>query len=366
MISPQLNKIVSLIAKVVDGEDLSSRESEEVFTNIFLYDNEGYHYTAFIAAIHTKGETPDELLGLIKTHEKLGARLKPKISPDKITDLSGSGGGSLKTFNVSTAASFIVSAAGYKVLKNVFWAVTSPTGSADIFETFGINLGKLTPGKIEKTLENVGICPIYYPLISPRLANRARVSKKVFVEKQIRIKSPFHLVSNVTTPVPMKYRIYGLYSEKHLETIGELFVKLGYEKTLTFYGSGGLPEISNVGKTIIVEQQGKKLKKRSLTPKDLGVKKARAEQIKTGGKEQNIIDLLRILQGKGKGAKRDLVAINTAAALYVLGESKSIADSVPKAQEIIKSGEGFSVLEKLVKAQGEQKLLDKWLAKANL
>jgi len=363
MVSLKLDQIMPLIAKVVDGENLSAKESEEVFTNIFLYDREGYHFATFYSAIHAKGETADELLGFVNTHLKLGTKLKPGVPTDKITDLSGSGGGSLKTFNVSTTASFIVAAAGYKVCKKAFYSATSPTGSADVFATFGVDIAKLTVKKIESTLEKVGICPIFHPFISPGLKYRGMLTKKFFVEKRIRVRSPSHVASNTYAPMPMKYRIYGIYSEKYLEVLGTLFAKLRFKKTLTFYGVAGLPEISNVGKTIIVEQIDRKFKKYSIKPSDLGIKKATIDQIKTGGREQNIIDFLRILLGKEKGAKADLAAINAASSLYVMGETKSIAESVPKAQEIIKSGEGFKVLEKLVNFQGNPKLLNNWLDK---
>lgn len=355
--------INQLLAKVVDGNDLTTKEAEEIFTKIFLYDSEGFHFATFIAAIHAKGETSDELLGLYKTNDKLGSKLKPKIPLNKTTDLSGSGGGDFKTINVSTAASFVVVAAGYTVAKQAFWGVTSPTGSADVFAAFGVDIAKLSTKQIEKALEQARICPIFYPYFSPKLKNRGVVSRRVYVEKGIKIKTPFHLVSNLYEPFPIKKRIYGLYSDKYLDTLGELFSKLGYEKTLTFHGEGGLPEVSNFGKTIVVEQQGKKVKRFTINPSDLGVKKVKQSQVKTGGREQNIIDFLQILLGKQKGAKSDLVAINAAAALHVMGETSSIKKSVPRAQEIIKRGDGFKVLEKLVNTQGDPRLLKSWLNK---
>ena len=363
MTSSKLDQIMPLIAKVVDGENLTAKESEEVFTNIFLYDTEALHFATIIAAIHTKGETSDELLGLCKVYEKLGSRIRPKIPIEKITDLSGTGGGSLKTFNVSTTASFVVAAAGYTVAKESFYRVTSPTGSADVFAAFGIHIADLTVKEIEKTLETVGICPRHIPSISPKFANLRKIIMKFFVENKIRIETSFHLVANIAHVVPMKYRIYGCYSEKYINVLARLFLKLGYDKTLTFHGVDGLPEISNVGKTIIVEQIGKRFKRYTIAPRDLGIKKATVDEIKTGGKEQNIIDFIRILLGKERGLKADLVAINAAASLYVMGETNSIAEAVPKAQAIIKSGEGFKVLEKLVNFQGNPKLLKRWVDK---
>jgi len=362
MTNPNLDKIVPILAKVVDGQNLTAQESEKVFTNIFLYDKEGYHLATIIAAIHAKGETADELLGFVNTYRKLGARIN-SLSSDKLIDLSGTGGGTFKTINVSTTASFIVAAAGYKVAKEAFYGVTSPTGSADIFLAFGIDIRKISKNVLEKTIKKVGICPYFGSFLSPSLANINQIDRKIFVDKRLHIRSPFHLATNIYSPALLKYRIYGCYSEKYLEVLGELFSKLGYERSLVFYGYPGIPEISNVGKTIVVEQNGKKFKKYILTPSSLGIRRAKPEDIKTGGKEQNIIDFLRILQGKERGPKADLAAINAAAAFYVLGESETIASSVPKALGIIKSGEGFRILERLVQAAGQPKLLQAWLTK---
>lgn len=363
----KLDKIMPLIAKVVEGNDLTAREAEDAFTTIFLHDHEGYHYSILISAIHTKGETPDELLGFHETYRKLSSKVKINGSrPKVVTDLSGTGGGRLKTINVSTAASFIVSTAGYTVAKTAFYGVTSPTGSADVFAAFGIDPANLKKKTIESALNNIGICPVYAPFFSPKFSNQRMLSKRFFGELKMKTKTPFHVATNMFSPLPIKRRVYGCYAEKYLMTLAEVFMKLGFKKTLTFYGEPGLPEISNVGKTIFVEQNGKNLKRYSLTPHDLGIKKATAKQIQTGGKRRNIIDFLHILMGKEKSAKSDLVAINAAASLYVLGETKSICDSVPKAQRIIKEGEGFKVLEKLVKHCGNYQLLQKWLRKASI
>ncbi len=363
METEKLNEVMPLIAKVVDGESLTAKESENVFTNIFLHDSEGYHFSTFISALHAKGETPDELLGLCMTHKNMGLTLKPKVSDSRLTDLSGSGGGVIKTFNVSTTASFIVSAVGYVVAKQAFWGVTSPTGSADVFAAMGINISELKGEQIERALERVRLCPFYLPAISPKLKNRGKVSKSVYIDKGIKIKTPFHLVSNAYSAIPMKRRIYGIYSERYLEVLAKLFFKLGYQRTLTIYGEGGLPEMSNVGKTTIVEQNGSKIKRHIIKPKDLGVKRVEQKKIMTGGKEQNIVDFLRILLGKQKGPKRDLALINAAASLYVLGETNTIIDAVPLARYALESGEAFRVLERLVAEVGDLKRLKGWMKK---
>jgi len=334
----KLHEIDTILAKLVDGNDLSAKEAEKLIYHIFVYDTDGMHYATWVGALHAKGETADELLGFLNATAKLAVKFKVSgFDINKTTDLSGTGGGNFKSINVSTAASFVVAAAG-----------------------FTVDFPKLTKEKVEQVLKEVGICPIFAPFISPKLANRSKISRKYFGEREVRVRSPFHLAANIYSPLPMKHRIYGCYSEKYLEVLAGLFKKLGFKRSLTFYAEIGLPEISNVGKTTIVEQNGNNIKKYVVEPKDVGVAEAKEEAIKTGGKEQNIIDFVEILKGKQKGAKSDLVAINVGAALYALEDVKTIADGTKKAQEILKSGEGYKKLEQLINKIGSLELLKKY------
>ncbi len=356
-----LAQIVPFIAKVVDGESLTTAQAQQAFETIFMYDKWGYHFLALITALHTKGETANELFGLIKARLKLGAKIKLDIPADLVTDLSGSGGGKIRTFNVSTTASFIVAAAGFKVLKNAYWAVTGLTGSADIFEAFGIRIKDLNKKKIARALKKVGISPIFYPLISPKLRNRGELSRKIFLKAGIKIRTPFHLVTNLISPVHMRYRIYGLYDKDYLETTSKLFIKLGYKRTLTFWAEGGLAEISNFGKTIVVEQAGKRIERYEITPEDLGLKRARVEDIVTLSRQENIKTFLRILMGKEQGPKADLVAANAGAAFYVMRKVSSLKDGVNLARKLIAQGDGFKVLKKIVAEMGDKRELSAWL-----
>ena len=254
----KLHKVDSILAKLVDGNDLTAKEAEELVHRIFVYDTVGMHFATWIGANHAKGETADELLGFLNATKRLATQFNLKLDKNKTTGLSGTGGGSFKSFNVSTTASFIVATAGYTVVNEVYFAVTSPTGSADVFTTLGVDFQKLTREQIEQTIKEIGICPVITPFISPNLANRGKLALKFFVERQVRVHSPFHLVSNLQLPLAMNSRIYGCYSERYLEVLANLFMKMGYKKTLTFHAKIGIPEISNVGETIIVEQNGNK------------------------------------------------------------------------------------------------------------
>lgn len=361
-----LKEATSLIAKVTDGNNLTAQESEKAFTDIFLHDEEGYHYLALCASLHAKGETSDELLGLCKSTAKLGEKLTPRVPAREITDLSGTGGGQLKTINVSTAASFVMAGAGYTVAKQAMFGITSPTGSADVFSAFGIETYALKLGQVNQALKKVGICPYYIAPLSPKLKNRSLLARKIFAEKGITIRTAFHIAAFAYSPTLLKRRIYGCYSEKYLEVLGELFSKLGNERTLVLYGADGFPEASNVGKTIVVEQTGKKIKKYTLIPKDFGLRKAKIDEIRTGGKESNIIDFLRVLSAKEKGAKRDIVLANASVSLYAMGKVKSFAEGTKLAGKIIDEGLAFDKLSQLVKRLGNKQSLETWAKKAGL
>ncbi len=356
----KLHEIDTLLAKLVDGNSLTTEESERLFSTIFINDISGFHFTALMSAVHAKGETVDELLGLINVYKRNAVKLNLKANVEKTTDLSGTGAGKFKTINVSTTSSFVVAAAGYTVAKASYYGITSSAGSADLFAIFGIDISKLTKELIEKTLDKVGICPFYTFFISPKLENRGKLFKLVYKDGELRVRTPGHLTTNAFSPFPINHRIYGCYSERYLEVLANLFKKLGYKRTLTFYADIGMPEISNVGKTTIAEQNGNEIKKYIVKPADLGVNEAKEEDIKTGGKEQNITDFVKILKGKKKGAKSDLVAINAGASLYALGDVKTIAEGTKKAQQILLSGAGYEKLYKLVALIGSSDLLARW------
>ena len=213
-----------VLQKVVDGINLSAFETEQVFLDIFKNDKEGYHYLALCSALHAKGETVDELYGLCRATMKQSIRLRPNVPSEKLTDLAGTGGGKLKTINVSTLASFIVCAGGYAVAKQAFWGVTSPTGSADIFKAFGVDILSLKKRQVLEAIEDIGISPCFYPALSPKMRNRSKLSKKIFNQKGLHIRSPFSLAAFAYSPFPLKKRVYGCYSAQYLDKLGDLQV----------------------------------------------------------------------------------------------------------------------------------------------
>ena len=355
-----LKKFIPLLAKVVDGENLTIEESRYAFETILRHDADGYHYTSFISAIHAKGETADELMGFIRVMQKALTPLATKIDENRIIDVSGTGGGAFKTLNVSTTVSFVVAAAGYAVGKAAYHGVTSPTGSADAFQAFGVDITKLNKKLVEETISTVGVCPFFLPYLSPGLENASKLAQKVFIEHQVLIRTPFHLATGAFSPYKTNRKLYGCYSKSYLPILAELFKKMGYKKSLVVHGAIGMPELSNVGESVVAEQSNEKIKIYTIRPEDVGITRSSPEEIRSRGREDNIINLLKVLKGTAHRAKTDLIIMNAGAALYALDGADSLARGIEKARDVLLSGKPYEIFTKLIKKVGSTEKLKAW------
>lgn len=361
-----LSDATPFIRKVSEGQNLTAEETERALDLVIKEDTEGWFIWSLLLALHTKGETGDELLGFCRSYVKRLPKLNPKVDVENITDTSGTGGDRLKTFNVSTTASVVLAGADIKIAKQAFFAVTGLSGSAEIFGAFGVDIMKIRTKQVEKTLETIGICPYLKEVIGKTAGLENLMVTQRMSDKGLKLASPLHLVANVATPIKMKRRVYGCTWEKYLPILAELFQKLGYTKGMVVYGVDGIDEVSNIGKTKIVEYTAKQRKVYTIDPGDLGLKKAKYEDIQAISRERNIIDFLRILYGREKGPRRDIVLANAAASLYVMDRVKDLAEGVKLAGKIIEEGLAFKKLEALVDFLGDKNLLNQWKKKAGI
>lgn len=354
-------ELIPLIQKITERQNLTVAEAEKAFTILAKEDLESYFFFTFTAALHTKGETSDELLGFIKSIERAIPKVKPNINTERMIDVSGTGGDTIKTLNVGTVAAFILAAHGIPVAKQSFFAVTGITGSADLLQTFGVDPLKISiagPENVKHIFEKTGLVTYAVHFLAKP---EDQVGGTKFVNKRREIGlnfiTPFHLASNVYSPFPMKYRVYGMFNDKYLRVIAMLFQKLGYIRGIVCYGVDGLDEISNIGPTKIVEFLHSELKEYTITPDKLGVKKVKPNEIKAVDREGNINDFLRVIYGKEKGPKRDLVAINAGAAFFILNEVKSFKEGTGLAIELLNNGQTADKFEDYVKTVGDIKKL---------
>lgn len=365
-----LPDIIPLIQKVTEGQNLTVEEAEKAFTLLQGEDLEGYFFFTFLAALHTKGETSDELLGFCKANEKFVLSFDIGIEPDKIIDLSGTGGDKVKTPNVSTAASFIVASRDIAVAKQVFFAVTGKLGSADLMLSFGIDplaLSREGPAKLKNIFQETGLI-IYHALSMVNPEEVKGLLNWVNKREEIGLNhvTAYHLAANAFSAIPMKRRIYGVFNERYLRSLAEMFQKLGYSKGLVFSGKDGLDEISNVGETEIIEFSGSKLKKYTTSPDDFSINTAKINEITINSRETGICDFLRIIYGKEKGPKRDIVCINAAVTFYVMEEVSNFKEGTKLAASLIDNGKAASKLEDYVRCCGNMDKLNQWRQKASI
>jgi len=362
----RLREISPLIHKISEGQNLTAEEAQLAFDVCTQEDEEFYYWVALTMGLHAKGETSDELLGLARSTERFAPRIDLAIDPSDIIDVSGTGGDSIKTLNVSTASAFVVAASGVWVAKQGFRSVTGFTGSVDILEELGINLmdSYRTPRAVAETLSAAGIVIFFTPFLSEKFRYRSLLPRKM-AEIGLRYKWPFHLAAFAYSPVPMTTRLYGVYSPKYLRVLAELFQKLGYERGIVCYGEPGLDEISNLGETQILEFSADSIEEYRVMPRDLGLRQAEATEIQTSSKDENMADFLRVLYGVETGPKRDIVAANAGAALYLMGKADDLGSGVTLAQELIAEGAAADKLRDFVGvAASEERLAqleERWL-----
>jgi anthranilate phosphoribosyltransferase len=164
----------------------------------------------------------------------------------------------------------------------------------------------------------------------------------------------------------MERRIYGIFDKKYLRVITELFQKMGYKKVLVFHGEDGLDEVSNVGKTSICELSNGSIKEYSITPEELGIKRAKIDDIRAKSREGNIIDFLRVIYDRDRGPKADLAYLNAAAAFYVLDRVSTIKEGIELAKYLVERGRVVEKLEQFIKNQGSIEKLEAWKKKAQV
>ena len=344
------------IRKITERNNLTVDEAKQAFAILFENDVESYFFFAFTAALHTKGETSDELLGFCKANEQIVPKVKLSIDSQNILDNSGTGGDMIKTFNVSTAAAFILASANVYMAKQSFFAVTGFTGSGDLMASFGVNvmdICKKGTKNVVDILEKAGIVTyvaqfLGHPDKSKGILNWANKRREI----GLNFVTAFHLAANAYTPIPMVRRVYGMFDKKYLRTTTELFQKMGYKRALVFHGDDGIDEISNIGKTSVCELSDDEIKEYSLTPEKLGLKKAKIDDIRATSREGNIADFLKVIYGYDKGPKADLVYANAAASLYVMDKVSTLKEGIESARSLINSGKALEKFESYVKNYG--------------
>ncbi len=326
------------IGKVVGGEDLSFREAQEVMEEIMSGEATPAQIGALLVALRMKGEKPEEIAGMAISMRRKAVPVRPRRKD--LVDTCGTGGDGAGTFNISTAAAFVVAGAGLGVAKHGNRSVSSRCGSADLVEALGIKL-ELPPEELARCIDEIGIAFLYAPFLHPAMKHATPP------RREIGIRTVFNILGPLANPAQVKRQIIGVYDPSLTEVLAEVLRILQAEHALVIWGDGGIDELSLSGPNKITELKGGEIRTYFLDPQDLGLPKAPAEELRGGTPEENASLLLRILEGRERGPLRNAVLLNSAAALVAGGKAEDFREGLKLAAEALDSGAALAKLEAL-------------------
>ncbi|WP_094226693.1 anthranilate phosphoribosyltransferase [Methanolobus psychrotolerans] len=321
------------IKKVSENNNLTIQEAEDAITQIFT-DATDAQIAGLLIALKMKGETADEIAGFAIGMKKAANTIKPDVK-GVLVDVVGTGGDRHNTINVSTASAIVTAAAGVVVAKHGNRSITSLSGSADVLKELGIKVDK-SPEEVMGSIEKNGIGFMFAPIFHPAMK---RVGP---IRQEMGIRTVFNILGPLTNPANAKVQLVGVYDQKLCEPFAQVMKKLGVERAMVVHGDG-MDEISNISETYVAELKNGKITTYTLTPEELGISRAKANEIVGGTPKENALDIIYILKGE-KGPKRDIIVMNSAAVLYVAGKAGSIKEAIPIVEEIIDSGKAMKKL----------------------
>jgi anthranilate phosphoribosyltransferase len=346
------------IQKLIEGSSLTMDESGEIMREVMSGKATNSQTAAFLTALRMKGEVVEELIAFASVMRESSSQIHPHVQ-SRLVDTCGTGGDKIKTFNVSTAAAFVIAGAGVAVAKHGNRAVTSKSGSADVLEKFGLNLN-LQPKTVEKIIETVGVGFMFAPAFHPAMKYAAEP------RQEIGIRTVFNLLGPLTNPASANAQLLGVYDPKLTASMAYALQRLGCEEAMVVHGLDGLDEVSTIGKTAIAYLKNGQVTELETSPKDFGVKKASSADLKAATSEDSAQTLFKILHGNLSlnDPKAEFVLVNAAAGIIVGGEAADFKEGMAKAKKSIESGAAYGKLKGLVKASdGNMQKLEEFEAR---
>ena len=330
---------LSALNSVIDGNDLTENEMVSAMTDIMEGNVTDSQLAAFLTALHIKGETVAEIVGAARVMRAKAEKLNIKATP--LVDTCGTGGDGADTFNISTASALVAAGAGVNIAKHGNRAVSSRSGSADVLKCLGVNLDA-SLATVKRCVEKAGIGFLFAPLMHKAMKHAAGV------RKELGFRTIFNLLGPLTNPANAQAQVLGVFDAKWVQPLAEVLGDLGCSHALVVHGVDGLDEITLTGDSHIAELKNGKVKTYKLDPDELGLEICFSDELKGGTPEENAKMIEGILNGE-KGPKRDIVLLNSAAAIYVGGKAKSLELAVQCAVESIDSGKAREKLNELCK-----------------
>ncbi len=329
--------IKTAIARVVEEQDIHILDMENVMRQIMTGETTSAQIAALLVALRMKGETVDELTASASVMRELVTPVK--VDGEHIIDIVGTGGDGLHTFNVSTTASFVVAAAGGTVAKHGNRSVSSTSGSADILEAAGINLN-ISSHQVEQCIKELGIGFMFAPL------HHSAMKHAIGPRKEMAIRTMFNLLGPLTNPAGAPNQLLGVFDKHWLEPLAKVLKNLNSDHVMVVHSADGMDEISMADETYVCELKQGQLTQYTITPEQFGMARGSIEEITVNGAEESLNMVQSVLADEA-GPARDIVTLNSGAAIYCAGLSDTLDDGIEKARAAISSGAAKEKLTRL-------------------
>ncbi len=333
--------LLPYLERVAEKHNLSSEEAQEAMRVILAGQASQSQLAAFLVAMRMKGETAGELVGFARAMRAMAAPVDHGLTGEVILDTCGTGGDRSGTFNISTIAAFVVAAAGVRVAKHGNRAISSRSGSADLLESFGVRID-LPPADSARAIREVGIGFLFAPRVHAAMKHAAPV------RVDLKIGTFFNLLGPLTNPAGATSQIAGAPSDKAAGLIAEALASLGLVHGFVVHGSDGLDEITTTGTTLVFEIREGGVERRTLEPEDFAIRRAAPADLKGGDHARNFEIAQAILAGE-RGPRRDIVLVNSAAALVAAGKVDTFLEGMAIATLSIDTGAARRKLDELTR-----------------
>ncbi len=327
------------IGKAINFQNLSASEAEEAMNIIMSGEATPAQIGAYLVALRMKGETVDEITGSVRAMRSNALKVKVSDRSTPIYDVVGTGGDGAHTFNISTAAAFVVAGSGRKVAKHGNRAASSQCGSADVLAALGLNLD-LTPEQVGKAIDEVGIGFMFAPKFHPAMKHAGPV------RSQLGQRTIFNILGPLSNPADADIQLTGVFSPDLTEPLANVLNELGTRAALVIHGAGGTDELNASGPNRISHLKDGAVRTYDFDATELGLARTTIEDLRGGTPDESASMMRDLLGGKSDGARRDAVLLNAAATLAA--ESGNFKSTLGEARETLDSGAALQKLDALV------------------
>ncbi|MGB7451793.1 MAG: anthranilate phosphoribosyltransferase [Lysobacterales bacterium] len=333
--------IQTALGRIAEKQDLTTDEMVDVMRQIMSAGSTDVQIGAFLLGMRIKGETIDEITGGVQVLREFASGVK--VDGPHLVDIVGTGGDGANLFNVSTAACFVVAAAGGRVAKHGNRSVSSSSGSADVLEAAGVRLD-ISPEQVALCVNELGIGFMF------ALMHHSAMRHVSLARKELGLRTLFNVLGPMANPAGLKRQLIGVYDRALCRPVAQVLQRLGSEHVLVVHSEDGLDEISLAADTHVAELKNGAITEYTLQPELLGFKRESMQDLVVDGVAESLALITAALEGdKDPRSQRaaHMIALNAGAALYVAGVAESVVDGVSVANEVLASGAGLKKMQQL-------------------